>query len=118
MGSGVRREWFDDLSQEVLNPDYALFTQSADGGWSLRCLCISLPISFSVYTYTTMQLYDSILNVKFSKDCNFSITESLVLCLLTIIELVHDQLGSMKIQRMRYLHSTRNFSVCKVHPLL
>ncbi len=33
MGSGVMREWFDNLSQEVLNPDYALFTQSADGGW-------------------------------------------------------------------------------------
>ncbi|XP_064396022.1 E3 ubiquitin-protein ligase HACE1-like [Halichondria panicea] len=31
MGSGVMREWFDNLSQEVLNPDYALFTQSADG---------------------------------------------------------------------------------------
>ena len=42
MGSGVRREWFDNLSQEVLNPDYALFTQSADGGWSLCCLCTSL----------------------------------------------------------------------------
>ncbi|XP_062601768.1 E3 ubiquitin-protein ligase HACE1-like [Saccostrea cucullata] len=31
MGSGVVREWFDVLSREVLNPDYALFTQSADG---------------------------------------------------------------------------------------
>jgi E3 ubiquitin-protein ligase HACE1 len=31
MGSGVKREWFDNLSREVLNPDYALFTQSADG---------------------------------------------------------------------------------------
>ena len=26
------REWFDVLSKEILNPDYALFTQSADGG--------------------------------------------------------------------------------------
>ena len=25
------REWFDVLSKEILNPDYALFTQSADG---------------------------------------------------------------------------------------
>ena len=25
------REWFDVLSREILNPDYALFTQSADG---------------------------------------------------------------------------------------
>ena len=38
MGSGVRREWFENLSHEILNPDYALFTQSADGkvmwcGW-------------------------------------------------------------------------------------
>ena len=31
MGSGVKREWFDTLSHEILNPDYALFTQSADG---------------------------------------------------------------------------------------
>ena len=31
MGSGVRREWFENLSREILNPDYALFTQSADG---------------------------------------------------------------------------------------
>jgi len=31
MGSGVKREWFDTLSKEILNPDYALFTQSADG---------------------------------------------------------------------------------------
>lgn len=27
----MKREWFDNLSKEVLNPDYALFTQSADG---------------------------------------------------------------------------------------
>ena len=33
-GSGVRREWFDNLSSEILNPDYALFTQSADGKMS------------------------------------------------------------------------------------
>lgn len=25
------REWFDILSNEIVNPDYALFTQSADG---------------------------------------------------------------------------------------
>ncbi len=31
MGSGVKREWFDTLSREILNPDYALFTQSVDG---------------------------------------------------------------------------------------
>ncbi len=30
-GSGVYREWFDNLSSEILNPDYALFTQSSDG---------------------------------------------------------------------------------------
>ena len=35
MGSGVRREWFDNLSKEILNPDYALFTQSADG--EIKC---------------------------------------------------------------------------------
>lgn len=31
VGQGVVREWFDILSKEILNPDYALFTQSADG---------------------------------------------------------------------------------------
>jgi len=30
-GAGVRREWFDILSREVLNPDYALFKPSSDG---------------------------------------------------------------------------------------
>ena len=30
-GQGVVKEWFDVLSKEILNPDYALFTQSADG---------------------------------------------------------------------------------------
>ena len=30
-GSGVQREFFDLLSKEILNPDYALFTQSTDG---------------------------------------------------------------------------------------
>lgn len=31
VGQGVTKEWFDVLSKEILNPDYALFTQSADG---------------------------------------------------------------------------------------
>ncbi|KAF3840269.1 hypothetical protein F7725_018986 [Dissostichus mawsoni] len=31
MGQGVVREWFDVLSNEIINPDYGLFTQSADG---------------------------------------------------------------------------------------
>ncbi|XP_047455665.1 E3 ubiquitin-protein ligase HACE1 isoform X1 [Mugil cephalus] len=31
MGQGVVREWFDILSNEIINPDYGLFTQSADG---------------------------------------------------------------------------------------
>lgn len=31
MGQGVVREWFVVLSKEILNPDYGLFTQSADG---------------------------------------------------------------------------------------
>ncbi|XP_051573978.1 E3 ubiquitin-protein ligase HACE1-like isoform X1 [Myxocyprinus asiaticus] len=31
MGQGVVSEWFDILSNEIINPDYALFTQSADG---------------------------------------------------------------------------------------
>jgi E3 ubiquitin-protein ligase HACE1 len=31
VGQGVAREWFHLLSAELLNPDYALFTQSPDG---------------------------------------------------------------------------------------
>uniref|UniRef100_A0A673WF82 HECT-type E3 ubiquitin transferase n=1 Tax=Salmo trutta TaxID=8032 RepID=A0A673WF82_SALTR len=31
MGQGVVREWFDVLSNEIINADYDLFTQSADG---------------------------------------------------------------------------------------
>uniref|UniRef100_A0A3P9AMA8 E3 ubiquitin-protein ligase HACE1 n=1 Tax=Esox lucius TaxID=8010 RepID=A0A3P9AMA8_ESOLU len=30
-GQGVVREWFDVLSNEIINADYGLFTQSADG---------------------------------------------------------------------------------------
>lgn len=41
-GSGVIREWFNELSREVLNPDYALFTQSTDGKlWSCDTLLVS-----------------------------------------------------------------------------
>ncbi|XP_067942124.1 E3 ubiquitin-protein ligase HACE1-like [Watersipora subatra] len=31
LGQGVVKDWFDALSQELLNPDYALFTVSPDG---------------------------------------------------------------------------------------
>lgn len=31
MGAGLLREWFDILSNEICNPEYALFTQSDDG---------------------------------------------------------------------------------------
>ena len=31
VGDGVLREWFSLLSNEILNPEYCLFTQSADG---------------------------------------------------------------------------------------
>ena len=30
-GAGIRREFFDQISAELLNQDYCLFTQSADG---------------------------------------------------------------------------------------
>lgn len=30
-GAGVRREWFEILSQEIVNPNYALFKPSSDG---------------------------------------------------------------------------------------
>ncbi len=45
MGQGVVREWFDVLSREILNPDYALFTQSADGN------NYSIMVSLSVCNY-------------------------------------------------------------------
>ncbi len=38
MGQGVVREWFDVLSREILNPDYALFTQSADGNYQINSI--------------------------------------------------------------------------------
>ncbi|KAI4894346.1 hypothetical protein NFI96_032779 [Prochilodus magdalenae] len=37
MGQGVVREWFDILSNEIINPDYGLFTQSADEVGSKTC---------------------------------------------------------------------------------
>lgn len=37
-GQGVVREWFDILSSEIVNPDYALFTQSADGMFVFRII--------------------------------------------------------------------------------
>ena len=46
-GQGVVKEWFDVLSKEILNPDYALFTQSADGN-ALTMLQTSF---FSVIVY-------------------------------------------------------------------
>lgn len=51
MGSGVKREWFDTLSREILNPDYALFTQSADGAFFLGEASVQLYIG-SVYYLT------------------------------------------------------------------
>ena len=35
-GRGVLKEWLDLLSKEILNPDYALFTQSVDGNTRLK----------------------------------------------------------------------------------
>eukprot|EP00002_Diphylleia_rotans_P000579 TRINITY_DN102_c0_g1_i1.p1 TRINITY_DN102_c0_g1~~TRINITY_DN102_c0_g1_i1.p1 ORF type:complete len:1096 (+),score=215.02 TRINITY_DN102_c0_g1_i1:29-3289(+) len=32
VGPGVRREWFDLMSKEIVNPNYGLFIPSADGG--------------------------------------------------------------------------------------
>lgn len=42
-GQGVVREWFDILSSEIVNPDYALFTQSADGMSLLFFFLLLLP---------------------------------------------------------------------------
>ena len=54
-GSGVKREWFDNLSREVLNPDYALFTQSADG--ELKCVCVCACACACVCVYETVKYY-------------------------------------------------------------
>ena len=43
-GQGVVREWFDVLSNEIINPDYALFTQSADGNWRFSCHSITFTV--------------------------------------------------------------------------
>jgi hypothetical protein len=47
-GQGVVREWFDVLSREILNPDYALFTQSADGKKCNKFLILTVGFSFQV----------------------------------------------------------------------
>jgi len=44
----VIREWFDILSKEILNPDYALFTQSADGRLTKHVLWEMFNIGYHV----------------------------------------------------------------------
>lgn len=79
-GQGVVREWFDILSNEIINPDYALFTQSADGKqysncnsamcwllicafvenffrlFSFICVCLPLPVCFITLLYIIIHL--------------------------------------------------------------
>lgn len=56
-GTGVQREWFNSLSYEILNPDYALFIQSADGvcvwGGVSACVraCVGEWVCVHVFTY-------------------------------------------------------------------
>lgn len=53
-GQGVVREWFDVLSREILNPDYALFTQSADG--KLRhCMLFNNITNLVIWTLANFQ---------------------------------------------------------------
>lgn len=54
-GQGVVREWFDILSNEIINPDYALFTQSADGkNLMYNTGRGAAPISFFFYCNITL----------------------------------------------------------------
>lgn len=53
-GLGVVREWFDILSKEILNPDYGLFTQSADGKYifkKIKSLDFRIILKLRIYTY-------------------------------------------------------------------
>ncbi|KAL7393059.1 hypothetical protein ABVT39_006007 [Epinephelus coioides] len=59
MGQGVVREWFDILSNEIINPDYALFTQSADG----QILGLALYHRQLVNIYFTRSFYKHILGI-------------------------------------------------------
>lgn len=82
MGQGVVREWFDVLSKEILNPDYALFTQSADGStfqpnsnssvnpdhlnyfrFAGQCLGLALYHQQLINAYFTRSFYKHILGV-------------------------------------------------------
>ena len=49
----MKREWFDNLSKEVLNPDYALFIQSADG----RSQCSMSQHTMYVRVYTCIYFF-------------------------------------------------------------
>lgn len=66
-GQGVVREWFDILSNEIINPDYALFTQSADGKqysncnsamcWLFICAFVERSLGSSVYPLFVSSLF-------------------------------------------------------------
>lgn len=85
MGQGVVREWFDVLSKEILNPDYALFTQSADGStfqpnsnssvnpdhlnyfrFAGQCLGLALYHNQLINAYFTRSFYKHILGIPVS----------------------------------------------------
>ena len=65
MGSGVKREWFDTLSREILNPDYALFTQSADGAFlgEASILGTQYTIQYSQYTIQYSILFSILFSI-------------------------------------------------------
>ncbi|XP_016145867.1 LOW QUALITY PROTEIN: E3 ubiquitin-protein ligase HACE1-like [Sinocyclocheilus grahami] len=65
MGQGVVREWFDILSNEIINPDYALFTQSADGT-TFQHLGLALYHRQLVNIYFTRSFYKHILGIPVS----------------------------------------------------
>ncbi|XP_026140486.1 E3 ubiquitin-protein ligase HACE1 isoform X2 [Carassius auratus] len=71
MGQGVVREWFDILSNEIINPDYALFTQSADDHLNYfrfagQILSLALYHRQLVNIYFTRSFYKHILGIPVS----------------------------------------------------
>ncbi|XP_077970581.1 E3 ubiquitin-protein ligase HACE1-like [Styela clava] len=53
MGAGVLREWFDVLSNEICNPEYALFTQSDDGStFQPNCNSAINPDHLNYFSFT------------------------------------------------------------------
>ena len=62
-GQGVVREWFDILSNEIINPDYGLFTQSADGRTHTPHLTVGKAFLFQLFSVFVIDVCVFVLGV-------------------------------------------------------